>query len=113
MAQNYRLKKGVLLQAFGDASKTVTNDSPHFTDALAEWYLKNQPGVEKYFEVMPGRPASVTNIPRPVKQSGPTIIIPPEAAIIPHVNEPTVILEPVIIENLIAEPKKKPVNKKK
>jgi len=79
MAQNYKLKQGVLLQAFGDASKTVTNDSPHFTDELARWYLDHVPGVEKLFAIIPGRanvPDEIRN--RPPVRPGPTIIIPPE-----------------------------------
>jgi len=88
MALNYRLKKGVLLQAFGDASKACTNDSPHFTDELAAWYLKNQPGCEIYFEMMPGKPSQVSNIPsRPPRQGGPTTIVPPE-------KPPTMIVPP-------------------
>ncbi len=66
------------LQAFGDASKTVTNDSEHFTDELARWYLDNVPGVEIYFAIIPGR----ANVPDEIKsrpvRSGPTVIIPPE-----------------------------------
>jgi len=79
MAQNYKLKKGVLLQAFGDASKTVTNDSPHFTDELAEWYLKNYPEKAIYFAVIPGRssvPDEIRN--RPPGRTRPIIIVPPE-----------------------------------
>jgi len=79
MAQNYKLKRGVLLQAFGDASKTVTNDSPHFTDELARWYLDHVPGVDRLFAIIPGRanvPDEIRN--RPPGRPGPTIIIPPE-----------------------------------
>lgn len=54
----YALKAGVLLQAFGDTSKTCTN--ANLTDELAEWHLKNNPGVERYFSVLPG------NAPTPV-----------------------------------------------
>ena len=49
--RNYELKRGVLLQAFGDASKTCTNDT--LTDELAEWYLKNQPEKIVYFSKLP------------------------------------------------------------
>jgi hypothetical protein len=45
--RNYELKKGVLLQAFGDASKTCTNDT--LTDELAQWYLKNYPEKAVFF----------------------------------------------------------------
>jgi len=50
-SRNYELKRGVLLQAFGDASKTCTNDT--ITDELAEWYLKNQPEKIIYFSKLP------------------------------------------------------------
>jgi len=49
--RNYELKRGVLLEAFGDASKTCTNDT--ITDELAEWYLKNQPETIIYFSKLP------------------------------------------------------------
>ena len=79
MAQNYKLKQGVLLQAFGDASKTVTNDSPHFTDELAKWYLDTYPEKAIYFAIIPGRanvPSEIRN--RPPDRPAPTIIVPPE-----------------------------------
>ena len=88
MAQNYKLKQGVLLQAFGDASKTVTNDSPHFTDELAQWYLDNVPGVERLFAIIPGRanvPDEIRN--RPPIRPGPTIIVPPEKEVPPIVGD--------------------------
>lgn len=47
----YRLKKGALLQGFGDASKTCTNDN--LTDELAEWHLRNTRGAAAYFAIMP------------------------------------------------------------
>jgi hypothetical protein len=50
-SRNYELKRGVLLQAFGDASKTCTNDT--LTDELAEWYLRNQPEKIVYFSKLP------------------------------------------------------------
>jgi hypothetical protein len=50
-SRNYELKRGVLLQAFGDASKTCTNDT--LTDELAEWYMKNQPEKIIYFSKLP------------------------------------------------------------
>jgi len=125
MAQNYKLKQGVLLQAFGDASKTVTNDSAHFTDELARWYLDNIPGVERYFSVIPGRanvPDEIRN--RPPVRPGPTIIIPPEKEVpsivgdfVKSVSEPKVVSEivpEVIIEEKITlkvEPEKKVIPK--
>jgi len=47
----YQLKPGALLEAFGDVSKTCTNDS--LTDELAEWHLKNNPGCIKWFSKVP------------------------------------------------------------
>jgi hypothetical protein len=65
-AKNYELKRGVLLQAFGDASKTCTNDT--LTDELAEWYLKNQPEKIIYFSRLPaGMKAEQTPSAAPTK----------------------------------------------
>jgi len=50
-ARNYELKKGVVLQAFGQPQKTCTNDS--LTDKLAEWYLKNYPEKIIFFSRVP------------------------------------------------------------
>ena len=126
MAQNYKLKKGVLLQAFGDASKTVTNDSPHFTDELAEWYLKNYPEKAIHFAVIPGRsnvPDEIRN--RPPVRPGPTIIVPPEtempkivADFVKTVSEPEIvpevkIVEPKVEEKVISEKKVIPKVKKR
>jgi hypothetical protein len=68
--QKYELKKGVVLQAFGDASKTCTNDT--ITDELGDWYMKNQPEKRVYFSRYP-----LTLEP----------IINPEIKIIPPVTE--------------------------
>jgi len=131
MAQNYKLKKGVLLQTFGDASKTVTNDSPHFTDELAEWYLKNYPEKAIYFAVIPGRanvPDEIRN--RPPVRPGPTIIVPPEKEIpkitddfikaamvdpIVEIIEPKVEVIPEVVPEIIPEvvPEKKVIPKKR
>lgn len=69
--RNYELKKGVLLQAFGDASKTCTNDT--LTDELAEWYLKHYPEKAIFFSRVPSAP-----IPEPSVR-----VIPPTIKIIP------------------------------
>jgi hypothetical protein len=50
----YQLKPGALLQAFGDPSKICTNKN--ITDELAEWHLKNNPGVISLFSKVPERP---------------------------------------------------------
>lgn len=47
----YRLKPGVLLQAFGDESKNATN--LNLTDELAEFHLRTNPGCAKYFAIIP------------------------------------------------------------
>lgn len=89
--RNYELKKGVLLQAFGDASKTCTNDT--LTDELAEWYLKNYPEKMIYFSRI--LTAKVTPEVR---------IIPPS---IPNVKEETEvnIIADSLIKSVIQEPK--------
>jgi hypothetical protein len=69
--KGYELKKGVLLQAFGDASKTVTNDT--LTDEIAEWYLTNQPEKIIYFSkvgtmTIPSAPPANITIIQPKKE---------------------------------------------
>lgn len=53
----YRLKKGAVLQAFGDESKFCTNDN--LTDELAEWHIRNTRGALSLFSVMPEAPEVV------------------------------------------------------
>ena len=62
-ARNYELKRGVLLEAFGDASKTCTNDT--LTDELAEWYLKNYPDKIIYFARVPKESPARVTVPPP------------------------------------------------
>jgi len=75
--KGYELKKGVLLQAFGDASKTCTNDT--LTDELAEWYLRHYPEKEVLFSRIPGAPQKphvpegITVVPPPVPDAPPSI----------------------------------------
>ena len=52
--KGFELKKGVLLQAFGDASKTCTNDT--LTDELAVWYLSRWPEKAIFFSKIPFMP---------------------------------------------------------
>ena len=47
----YRLRGGVLLQAFGDKTKTATNKA--LTNELAEYHLRANPVNAKLFERMP------------------------------------------------------------
>jgi len=68
----YELKKGVLLTAFGDASKTCTNDT--ITDELGDWYMKHYPEKAIYFSRLPGAPP----VPPSVKVIPPKIIPPVE-----------------------------------
>lgn len=98
----YQLKAGVLLQAFGDASKVMTN--ANITDELAQWHLKNNPACAKYFAIMPGQ-ADIPDEIRTPKQAGPTIIVPPVADVPQKIRE-----EPTV--EVIA-PIKKPIVKKK
>ena len=75
----YLLKPGALLQAFGDESKTMTNSN--ITDELAEWHLKNNPGVAIYFSRMAEAPSPA----------------PAEVEIVPvEVKEPETVKEPEV-----------------
>ena len=74
---NYELRKGVVLQVFGDPTKTCTNLT--LTDALAKWYLKYYPEKAIYFTRRPAPevpviPPSITIITPEVKE--PEVIIP-------------------------------------
>jgi hypothetical protein len=73
--RNYELKRGVLLEAFGDASKTCTNDT--ITDELGDWYMKYHPEKIVYFARVPGKPTA-TVVPKEI-----TIVEPfnPEAMV--------------------------------
>lgn len=94
---NYQLKKGVLLQAFGDASKTCTNDT--LTDELAKWYLDTYPDKIIYFERVPSTPVAAPSIK----------IIPPKIVIIPPAEPAQELLNVV---NPPEVPEVKPVVKK-
>jgi hypothetical protein len=89
--KGYQLKKGVVLQAFGDASKTCTNLT--LTDELAEWYLKFYPEKAVLFEKIPRM--------RPVV---PVVEIKKE---VPVVVEPTIdSIADKLIESVTEKPKK-------
>jgi hypothetical protein len=47
----YRLKKGALLQAFGNSDKICTNEN--LTNELAEWHLRNTRGAASLFAILP------------------------------------------------------------
>jgi hypothetical protein len=96
----YELKKGVVLQAFGDASKTCTNNT--ITDELAEWYLKYHPEKRIYFAKIP---VEVSVVPPTIRIVPPTNIVKPENIVLP---------EDVLKETLLSEePKKKTYKAKK
>ena len=46
----YKLKKGAVLQAFGNADMFCTSDS--LTDERAEWHLQHTRGAAALFEVI-------------------------------------------------------------
>lgn len=103
----YQLKAGVLLQAFSDASKVMTNKN--ITDELAEWHLKNNPACARYFSILPGR-ADIPDEIRKPGQSGPTIIVAPVADIPNKIKEtPKITVIEAIKEDII----KRPIVKKK
>jgi len=85
----YALKAGVLLQAFSDASRVMTNKN--ITDELAEWHLKHNPGCAVYFAVLPGKadvPDEIRSRPTRIE---PTIIVPPEKEL-PKTDPPVKII---------------------
>ena len=66
----YVLKKGAILQTFGNPSKTLTNQKAD--NALADWYYNEKPETRKYFEsYIPPRPAATPKEEPPVKQEAP------------------------------------------
>jgi hypothetical protein len=94
--RNYELKKGVLLEAFGDASKTCTNDT--ITDEIGDWYMKNQPEKIIYFE-------RVRSVPPPAPN--------PKITIIPPVEKPVEKDMATEMIEQVMEPKKRQVKAKK
>ncbi|MCJ7811998.1 hypothetical protein MUP95_01590 [bacterium] len=134
----YQLKKGVLLQSFGDASKVCTNDN--LTDELAEWHLKQSPEKIIYFSKLhpgmqvtidpPRRPAFLsmkdktristaktnfqTNIVPPAVIVPPRIVIPP-TIVIPKIKIPSPVVEPVkeVVKDEVKKEIKKPSKAKK
>ena len=52
-SQNFDLKRGVVLQAFGQPKKTCTNDT--ITDELGEWYLTHYPEKIVLFSRVPAK----------------------------------------------------------
>lgn len=98
---NYELKKGVLLQAFGDASKTCTNDT--LTDELAQFYLTHYPEKAIYFSRIP-----------PVPIAAPAVtIIPPLMKSEPEVEIAETLINSALGEKVILPKVKKPVKAKK
>jgi len=85
-ARNYELKKGVVLQAFGEPSKTCTNDT--LTDELAEWFLKNYPEKRIFFSRMPAKikmaPPKDIEIIKPKVEEKEVKTVEPVAEVIPN-----------------------------
>jgi hypothetical protein len=72
---SYRLKPGALLRAFGDESKTCTNEN--LTDELAEYHLRTNPGCARLFSIIPPPPLELKIIPpekKEVKEIIPDVI---------------------------------------
>jgi hypothetical protein len=110
----YELKKGVLLQAFGDASKTCTNDN--LTDELAEWHLKQCPEKSIYFSRIPEGASIAPVITRTFTPTNPPPVmrIVPPVIITPPVIPPVEIISPIIPEEIPqVEEKKKIIRKPK
>jgi len=84
-SSKYVLKRGVVLQAFGDPTKTCTNAT--ITDELGDWYMRNYPDKVRYFDKIPAITVSAP-IPAGIK-----IVVP----------------EPVSPEKIIAEALTPPV----
>jgi hypothetical protein len=104
---NYQLKKGVLLQAFGDASKTCTNDT--LTDELAVWYLAHYPEKAIYFARMPQSEGNFNQPPAGIRIVPP--IIPANVIIIPpdKIKQEEKIMDKIatdLIAGATSEPKK-------
>jgi len=104
----YELRRGVVLQVFGDPTKTCTNNT--LTDELAEWYLTYYPEKAVYFIRRPAPKAPI--IPAGIKIIVPTpkaeVIIPKVEIIIPEENLPEQIINAVIpVESVKKSVKKK------
>lgn len=99
----YELRRGVVLQAFGDPTKTCTNNT--LTDALAEWYLEHYPEKAVYFIRRPAPKSPV--IPPGIKIITPA---PKVEEIIPEENLQEENLPEQIIKAVISD---EPVKKSK
>ena len=103
-SSKYELKKGVVLQVFGDPKKTCTNAT--ITDELGDWYMKNHPEKMVFF----------VRYPKPQRP-----VIPPKVKILPEetkvveadpVAEAQGIMTEAIEQVLEPKPKRKPAKKK-
>jgi hypothetical protein len=67
-SSNYILKKGVVLQVFGDASRSYTWKT--ITDEIAEQILREFPEKRIFFDQVPVKvvevPEPITEVPEPV-----------------------------------------------
>lgn len=82
-SSKYELKRGVVLQVFGDPSRVVTNNT--ITDEIGDWYMANHPEKMVYFSRYPKPGAPV--IPKDV-----TIVMPkaPPQKVEPPADERTI-----------------------
>lgn len=105
MATNkYELKKGVLLEAFGDASKTCTNDT--ITDDIGDWFMKFQPEKAIYFARYPGQGGNPVPVFTPTPREGIRIVppLPPgDVIIIPpkKINEEDPVKRKLLVDRAI------------
>lgn len=103
--KGYELKRGVLLQAFGDASKACTNDT--LTDELAEWYLKYYPEKAIYFSKIPVPVQPVGVTPPQVKVEPPKIDWVGESA-----RVMSDVFKPPVEKPIVKKPKRTAKNKR-
>lgn len=104
----YELKKGVLLEAFGDPSKTCTNRE--LTDELGDWYMAHYPEKAVYFSRLP-RPAVVPVAPPPPQMT----ILPPPAPEVKGIELPDEVMTPEVkaVIKMTSKPRSAPAKRKK
>jgi len=100
----YELKKGVLLEAFGDPSKTCTNAT--LTDELGDWYMAHYPDKAIYFSRLP-RPGVAPVAPPPPQM---TILPPPPPTQV--VELPDEVMTPEVKAVIKSKPRSAPAKRK-
>jgi len=104
----YQLKRGAVLFAFGDASKTMTN--ANITDELAEWHLKNTRGAASLFAVIPtdSKTAETVEMLKPNEPAEKTPAAMVETVNKDVVNKPTNKPKPATVKKSTAASKRRP-----